>query len=215
MNLLKEQTMLSELKLNDLLEEISSKSPAPGGGTVSSITAAFSAALISMVCQLTVGKKSYRHSEDEINKALEQVNKLRKEFLLLGEKDAEVFNEIMNAYGLPKESDEEKQERSRSIEEASKRASLVPMDVLRRCETTAQFCLAVARKGNEDSVSDAGVAAILIHAAAQGASLNILMNLSTISDDDFVGKLKTEQAKVLKTIKDLADETLNVVHGKI
>jgi glutamate formiminotransferase/formiminotetrahydrofolate cyclodeaminase len=89
------------------------------------------------------------------------------------------------------------------------------MDVLRRCETLACLCRSVALKGNENSISDAGVAVMLTHSAAQSACLNILINLSTISDEDFKGKLKTEQEHVLKTVKDLTDETMQIVHSKL
>ncbi len=207
--------MLRDSTLDQLLQEIASKSPAPGGGTVSAIAGALSGALISMVCGLTIGKKRYRQVEDEVNQICENSEKLRQEFLLLSEKDAEVFSEVMKVYGLARDTEEEINDRKVAIEEATKRAALVPMDVLRRCEQLAQLCQVVASKGNENSISDAGVAAALANAAAQGASLNILINLATISDEDFVGKLKSEQAKVLKRVKDLSEETLHVVYSKL
>ncbi len=207
--------MLKDSTVEKILEELSSKSPAPGGGTVAGISGAISSALVSMVCNLTIGKKRYRQNEDEMKTILASAEKLRREFILLSEKDAEVFNEVMQAYSLPHETDEEKEERKNRIEETTKRASLVPMDVLRRCESVAQLSMAVALRGNENSISDAGVASIMAKASAQAASLNILINLSTITDEDFKGKLKTEQSKVLKTVCDLVEETLNVVKTKL
>lgn len=207
--------MLKEIALEKLLSDLSSNAPTPGGGTVAGLAGAVSAALVSMVCNLTIGKKRYQQFEDEIKKDLAGAEKLREEFTLLAEKDAEVFNEVMEAYKLPHESEEDKITRKSAVEEVSKRASLVPMDVLRRCETMACLCRSVALKGNENSISDAGVAAILAHAAAQSSSLNILINLSTISDEDFIGKLKSEQEHVLKVVKDLTDETMQIVYGKL
>ncbi|UCF64056.1 MAG: cyclodeaminase/cyclohydrolase family protein [bacterium] len=203
------------MEFQKLLDELSSQSAAPGGGSVAAIAGALSAALVSMVCNLTFGKKKYQQHEDDVKKCLENAEKLKMEFLLLAEKDAEVFSEVMEAYKLPHESDAEKEERNRAVEEATKRAALVPMDVLRRCESVAQSSRSVALKGNENSISDAGVAAIMAHAAAHAASLNILINLSTISDEDFKGKLKSEQEFVLKAVKDIADETIHFVNQKL
>lgn len=207
--------MLKDQTLEKLLSDIASKSPTPGGGTVAGISGALAASMVLMVCNLTIGKKKYQQVEDEMNKNLKDAQKLQTEFVLLAQRDAEVFNDVMEAYKLPHESDEEKNARKIAVEEALKKASLVPMDVLRRCETLACLCRSVALKGNENSISDAGVAVMLTHSAAQSACLNILINLSTISDEDFKGKLKTEQEHVLKTVKDLTDETMQIVHSKL
>jgi formiminotetrahydrofolate cyclodeaminase len=207
--------MLKEMALGELLLELSSKSAAPGGGAVAGLAGALSAVMVSMVCNLTIGKKKYLQFEDEMKKNLENSSRLREEFILLADKDAEVFTEVMEAYRLPHEDEEQKSERSRAVEEATKRAALVPMDVLRRCELLSDLSRSVALKGNENSISDAGVAAIMAYAAAQSASLNILINLSTITDEDFKGKLKSEQEHVLKTVKDNTEETLHVVQQKL
>jgi formiminotetrahydrofolate cyclodeaminase len=207
--------MLKDQTLEKLLSDIASKSPTPGGGTVAGISGALAASMVLMVCNLTIGKKKYQQVEDEMDKNLKDAQKLQTEFILLAQRDAEVFNDVMEAYKLPHESDEEKNTRKIAVEEALKKASLVPMDVLRRCETLACLCRSVALKGNENSISDAGVAVMLTHSAAQSACLNILINLSTISDEDFKGKLKTEQEHVLKTVKDLTDETMQIVHSKL
>lgn len=207
--------MLKDMILKDLLNELSSKSAAPGGGTVAGIAGALSAVMISMVCNLTIGKKKYQQSEDEMKKTLENVKRLIDEFTLLADKDAEVFNEVMEAYRLPHETEEEKSERTHAVQEATKRAALVPMDVLRRCETLVLLSRSAAMKGNENAISDAGVAAVMAQAAAKSACLNILINLSTITDEDFIGKLKTEQENVMKTVKDISEETLNIVKQKL
>lgn len=207
--------MLKDLTIEKYLEELSSESPTPGGGSVAGISGALSASLISMVCNLTIGKRAYRQSEDEMKKILENARKLREEFTILAQKDTEVFDEVMKAYKWPADSDEEKAERTRAIEETTKRAALVPMDMLRRCESIANLSLSVATRGNENSISDAGVAALMSLTASKAASLNILINLSTISDDDFVAKLKSEQNRVLKEIKSLVEETMQVVDGKL
>ena len=213
--MLRGENMLKDLALEQLLQEISSKSPTPSGGTVAGLVAALSSALISMVCNLTIGKKSYQQYEDEIKKILENSEKLKLEFILLAEKDIESFDEVMSVYSLPHESEEDKDNRKLAVEEATKKAAMVPMDMLRRCELISELSLSVALKGNENSINDAGVAAILANAAAQAASLNILINLSTISDEDFIGKLKTEQAKVLNRIKNFSDETMQIVNSKL
>ncbi len=210
-----EQSMPKEILLDQLLTELSSKSGAPGGGSVAGLAAAFSSAMVSMVCNLTIGKKKYQQYEDDLKKILENAEKLRYELLLLSDKDAEVFNEVMEAYRLPHEEENDKNKRMIAVEEATKRAALVPMDILRRCALLANLSRDVAIKGNENSISDAGVASIMAYAAAQAASLNILINLSTISDEDFKSKLKTEHEYVLKTVKDVSDETMHIVREKL
>jgi formiminotetrahydrofolate cyclodeaminase len=210
-----EKTMLKDMVLEKLLDELASQSAAPGGGSVAGIAGALSSALVSMVCNLTFGKKKYSQHEDDVKKCMDNANRLKTEFMLLAEKDAEVFNEVMEAYNLPHESEEDKLERTNAIEAASKRAALVPLDVLRRCESLVELSRSVAMKGNENSLSDAGVAATMAYSAAQAASLNILMNLSTISDEDFRGKLKSEQEHVLKLVKDISEETLHLIYQKL
>jgi glutamate formiminotransferase/formiminotetrahydrofolate cyclodeaminase len=207
--------MLNEFSIDQLLNELSSENPSLGGGTVSGLSGALSAALISMVCHLSIGKKDYRQSEDELKRNLENVDKLRGEFLLLAEKDSEVYNEVLNAYSLPQETEDQKQERKKSIQEATKKAALIPMDIIHRCEKLVNLSLSAASKGNENSVSDAGIAGIMAYAAAQSAALNILLNLSTITDEDFRGKVKTEQDKVLKNIKNSYDEIIQIVSSKL
>jgi formiminotetrahydrofolate cyclodeaminase len=210
-----EKVMLKDMVLEKLLDELASQSAAPGGGSVAGIAGALSAALVSMVCNLTHGKKKYSQHEDEIKKCMDNANRLKAEFMLLAEKDAEVFNEVMDAYNMPHESEDEKTDRTNAIEAASKRAALVPMDVLRRCESLVELSRSIALKGNVNSLSDAGVAATMAYSAAQAASLNILMNLSTISDEDFKGKLNNEQENVLKLVKDISEETLHLIYQKI
>jgi formiminotetrahydrofolate cyclodeaminase len=205
--------MLKELKLDELLNQIAADSPLPGGGTVACLAGAISSALVAMICNLTIGKKKYSEHEDELCKILENVKKLREDFYLLAEKDGEIFNEVLEAYGLPQESDVEKNNRNNAIQAASKKAAMVPMDVLRRCENLSGYCMQVAVHGNVNTISDAGVAASMANASAKSASLNILANLSTIDDDDFVSKLKTEQSRVLKNIRNITDETFNKVQS--
>ncbi len=206
---------LKNLTIEKFLDGLSSASPNLSGSTVSGLSGALAAALISMVCQLSFGKKDCRVYEDELKRILSESEKLRREFELLTEKDSEAFNEAMNAYKMPHESEKEVAERKLAIETANKKAALVPMDILRRCETLAQLSLAIATKGDVNSISDAGVASVMTYAAAKGASLGLLNNLSTIADEDFVGKLSSEQARVLKSIKSLTEETLQIVENKL
>ncbi len=207
--------MLENQCIKEFLDDLSIRSVIPGGGSASGITAAVSAALIAMVCNMTIGKKKYRHVEDELAKMLENVDKLRKEFLLLSDKYTEVIEEKSRVHALPRNTEEEIAERKKNLDEISKKASLVPMEVIRRCENLAQCSRTLAMKGNELALSDVGMAALLARSAAQGASLNILVNLAYISDEDFIGKLKTEQAKVLKLIEDIGEETLQIVKSKL
>ena len=207
--------MLSKKTLEEFLTELASNSPAPGGGSVAALAGAIGSALTSMVCSLTIGKKKYATVEDEIKKVLEQIEPLRKKFTTLIDKDTEAFNKVMEAYGLPKDSDQQKALRNAAIQSATKEAALVPLEVMKHCIDALALTKIVAEKGNLNSISDAGVSALMLQAAAEGAALNVKINLSGISDTEFVGWKAEEVESVLRTSRKLSEEVLTVVKEKI
>jgi methenyltetrahydrofolate cyclohydrolase len=207
--------MLVEKKVDEFLNELASKSPAPGGGSVAALAGAVGAALASMVCNLTIGKKKYAAVEDEIKKALEKVEPLRKRFTSLIDSDTDAFNKVMEAFSLPKESEEQKFLRTAAIESATKEATLVPLEVMKHCIDVMALAKVVAEKGNINSISDAGVSVLMLQAASEGAALNVKINLSGISDTEFVGWKQEEVESVLRTSKKLSEEILTIVHQKI
>jgi formiminotetrahydrofolate cyclodeaminase len=187
--------MLSSLSVTDLLNEIASNSPAPGGGSVSALAASLGAALTSMVCRLTIGKKKYIDVQIEIEKVLKRSEDLRLQFIAIIDEDTKAFNKVMAAFGLPKDTEEQKAKRTDEIQNALKTATLVPLKLMELCREAMELVKIVVEKGNQNSISDASVAALMLQAGCEGAALNVKINLGSISDTDFVEqtKMKLEQ----------------------
>src|SRR5512140_1451810 len=151
--------MPSRKTMNAFLDELASSSPAPGGGSVAALAGALGAALTSMVCNLTIGKKKYADVEDDMKKIIVQSEDLRRRFTELIERDTHAFNKVMEAFGLPKETDPQKALRNAAVREATKEATLVPLEVMKHCIDALALAQEVASRGNANSISDAGVGA--------------------------------------------------------
>ncbi len=203
--------MLTEKTVNEFLNELASNSPAPGGGSVAALAGALGSALTAMVCNLTIGKKKYIDVEEEIKNVLEKIEPIRKLFTELIDKDTQAFNKVMEAYSLPKESDAQKAIRSAAIQSATKEAALVPLEVMKHCIDALALTKVVAEKGNTNSISDAGVAALMLQAATQGAALNVKINLASINDIEFVGWKSEEVESVLNACNKLSGEIMEIV----
>lgn len=204
--------MLTKKTVEEFLSELASNSPAPGGGSVAALAGALGSALTAMVCNLTVGKKKYADVEEEIKKILEKIEPLREQFTALIDKDTQAFNKVMEAYSLPKDGDAQKAIRTAAIQSATKEATLVPLEVMKHCVDALALAKFVAEKGNTNSVSDAGVAALMLQAAAEGAALNVKINLAGINDVEFVGWKKEEVESVMKSCKKLSNEIMEIVN---
>ncbi len=201
--------------LNAFLEELASNSPAPGGGSVAALSGALGSALTSMVCRLTLGKKKYAEAEEEMKSVLAMSEKLRTIFTRLVDTDTDAFNKVMEAYSLPKESDDQKALRNAAIQEATKEAALVPLECMKHGIDALALSRAVAQRGNRTSVSDAGVSALLIGACIEAAALNVKINLTGIANVEFVEWKTSEVSSILKTGKDAVEEILGIVEEKI
>ena len=203
---------LKEQKINDFLEKLSSSSPTPGGGSVSAIIGAVSSALISMVANLTVGKEKYKDSWAKMEDVLQEVTSLRSEFLALADSDIEAFNGFMAALRLPKETDTEKKLRAEAMEEASKKATLVPLQIVETCEKVSRLSLETAKFGNKMAATDAAIGAILAYAAAKSASYNVLINLPNIEDVSFVENAKCRLQTALKNVEIISAQAVEKVN---
>ncbi len=177
--------MLTAKTVNEFLDEVASNSAAPGGGSVAALAGSLGAALTSMVCRLTIGKKKYAEVQGEMERVLNHSEDLRKKLTATIEEDTAAFGKVMAALAMPKETDEQKDQRSKAIQEATKAATLVPLKLLELCEEGAGLAQTVAEKGNRNSLSDAGVALLLLQAAAHGAALNVRTNLAGLEDKLF------------------------------
>jgi len=197
------------------LDELASSAPAPGGGSVAALTGALGAALVSMVCNLTVGKPKYADVQNDIQVLLEQSEALRHELVDLLEADVQVYTSVSKAYKMPRDTEAEKAARQEAIQAALKEATAVPMKVAEACVKILDLCTPVAEKGNVNAVSDAGVAALMAEAALRSAALNALINLGAIKDEDFVQKERARLDALLEGKSALKDKIYDLVVAKL
>ncbi|MEW6686115.1 MAG: glutamate formimidoyltransferase [Candidatus Edwardsbacteria bacterium] len=197
------------------LEKVASKEPTPGGGSVSALAGALAGALTSMVCRLTIGRKKYAEVSSEMKEVLKKSENLRQALTNLIEEDAEAFDKVMMALKLPKETPAEKKIQEAKLEEAYQRAAKVPLEVMKQGLEILDLSKIVAQKGNINSVSDAGVAALMAFAGIEGAGLNVQINLPSIQDEQFKREAKQQMELLWKKAKELAEEVKRIVQGKI
>ncbi|MBU3195512.1 cyclodeaminase/cyclohydrolase family protein [Clostridium algidicarnis] len=211
--------MLKELTVENFAKELASKSPAPGGGSAAALSATLAASLSSMVFNLTIGKKAYENLKDEekewIINALKRTEVLRQEYLDIMQEDTTVFLKVMDAYKMPKDSEDEKQLRKIKIEEAYKLALEVPRRLSEKCFELYKYIEIAAKYGNANAISDAGVSALMIQAALEGASLNVKINLASLEDIKLKETLLKETNTLIKEGSIKKDAILKIVENKI
>jgi glutamate formiminotransferase/formiminotetrahydrofolate cyclodeaminase len=204
------QGPLASMDLVEFCAELASDSPAPGGGSIAALNGALSAGLSAMVGNLTFAKKGYEAVRNEMEIVAEKAQPLKDFFIEAIDKDTEAFNRLMAAFSLPKKSDEEKKARQAAIDEATKGATLVPFTVLERSRTAAELALAVAKKGNRNSLSDAGVAGLAAALCAEGALYNVLINTQELPAGSYRAETRAQArqmcASVLETVAKIRAE---------
>jgi len=201
---------LVDMKVTDFTNLLSTDAPAPGGGSVAALCGALSGALSSMVGALTHGKKGYEEAFESVEEIGIEGQRLKDEFLADVDRDTEAFNNVMAAMRLPKKTDEDKAARAAAIEEANKQATLVPLGVLKRTMEAAEIARKIATIGNKNSVSDAGVAALTARTAAEGAFLNVAINLPGIDDEKFRTETLAGAEKIRKAVVEHTAETVRL-----
>ncbi len=209
------ENSLLDFNLREFANELSMDSPAPGGGSTAALCGALSAALSSMVSNLTVGKKGYEDVQKDVKKFAVTAQSLKDEFLRAVDLDTMAFNKVMDAFKMPKKTDEQKEEQARAVEEASQEATLVPMGVLEKSIEALKLAKEVALKGNKNSLSDAGVAGLTARAAAEGAYYNIKINLPGLKDTGFKSKIKKQATAFVKNAVQLGDELREIVEQEL
>jgi len=207
--------MLIDKKIRNFLDELASNSPTPGGGSVAALAGALGAALISMVGNLTVGKKKYEDIEEDIKRIISSSEKLRYELSKLIEEDVKVFNNFMSTYKMPKETEDEKRLRAEKIQESLIKAAKVPLKVAYKCLDILSLSKEVAEKGNINVVSDAGVAVLMAEAALESAILNVKINLGMIKDEKARTELSSSIKEILLKEKGQKGKVLEIVEQKI
>jgi formiminotetrahydrofolate cyclodeaminase len=207
--------MLIEETLQGFLDEVASDSPAPGGGSVSALSGAMGAALGAMVCRLTIGKKGYEAVKDQMSKYMGDLDDQKKALTLLIDMDTDAFNKLMNAFKLAKSTDDEKAVRSRAIQEATKEAIKVPLETCRKCLKVAELCDPIAQKGNTNSITDVGCAALMARAGLEGAAMNVRINLGSLKDEEFKSKVQSELVHMEKMMAEVSKKVLDTVKSKM
>ena len=207
--------MLIDKKVSNFLNELASSSPTPGGGSVAALAGVLGVALISMVGNLTVGKKKYEDVEEEIKRIVSSSEKLRYELSQLIEDDVKVFNNFMATYKMPKETEDEKKVRAEKIQESLIKAAKIPLKVAYKCLDILSLSKEVAEKGNINVVSDAGVAVLMAEAALESAILNVKINLRMIKDEKVRAELSSSIKEILLKEKGQKEKVLEIVGGKI
>ncbi len=207
--------MTKEQQIEVFLDELASSASTPGGGGAAAIMGAMGAALISMVCNLTVGKEKYAGVEEELKEVLVQAESLRARLTNMIQADVEVFNRVMASYRLPKGTDEEKAARSAEIQEALKAATDVPLECAKACAEVIALSRTAAEKGNLNVISDAGVAVMAGYAALKSAALNVNINIGGIRDPEFADSRRQQLIEVLDGCGCDTDEIYKIVEGKL
>ncbi|MDD2957961.1 MAG: cyclodeaminase/cyclohydrolase family protein [Lachnospiraceae bacterium] len=205
----------STVPCNEFVEVLASKAPVPGGGGASALVGAVGTALGNMVGSLTVGKKKYADVEAEMYELKAKCDQLQKELLELVEKDAEVFEPLAKAYGLPRATEEEKAEKARVMEIVLKDACAVPMEIMEKCCEAIGVIKEFAAKGSALAISDAGVGAAFCKAALKGASLNVYINTKSMTNKEYAAELNAKADAMLEKYPPMADEIFDSVLARL
>ena len=201
--------------LKNYLEELSSNSPTPGGGNVAALSGSLACNLGIMVCNLTIGKKKYVNVEEEMKDIKAKLEELNDCFVELAAKDNYAFDQVMAAFKLPKETDEQKKLRSEKIEEATFAAAVVPSEVIETCGKVIPYLETISLKGNQNSVSDAGVGLSLLNTAAEGAFLNVIINCTSLSNKTIGQELMKKSEIIYEEVKNKSDESIANIKSKL
>ena len=205
----------STVPCNEFVEVLGSKAPVPGCGGASPLVGAGGTALGNMVGALTVGKKKYADVEEEMKELMAKATTLQDELLHLIERDAEVFEPLSKAYGMPRETEEEKAEKARVMEIVLKDACSVPMEIMEKCCEAIDLIVEFAAKGSALAISDAGVGAAFCKAALEGASLNVYINTKSMKNREYAEELNKICDEMLAVYTVKADEIFQNVLGRL
>ncbi len=223
-NFKKEQVLESKLMtfaggekegLEAFIDQVASSSPAPGGGSVSAACGALAGALSSMVCRLTIGRKRFLDVSDELKGVLAKAEEIKGQMEEYIVRDAESFEAVMLAMKLPKYTDEEKEKRSKAIQEATRGAIVIPLQVMEKGLEALRLSRIMVEKGNPNMVSDAGVSALTAKTAVDGAYYNVRINLNSLEDGDFVISTREKADVLRKEALNLAQEIERMVEEKL
>ena len=201
--------MLIDLTVKEFLNETASDAPVPGGGSISALHGATAAALTEMVARLTIGRKKYAEVEGQMKTIITEAQVIREKMLGYIDLDSEAYNRVFAAFKLPKETEAEKDARQAEIQDATKEAALVPMQVAEVLASVMEALVYLGQNGNRNAVTDVCVAMMTGRTAVLGALLNVRINLSSIHDEAFVQQMSKRadflEAEAIRIEKRLLD----------
>lgn len=198
---------LIESSVEEFCQKLGAGTAAPGGGSASGLSLSLGSALISMVISLT-------EDEEELQSKLEEVRDIRSRALELIDEDTDCFNQVMEAFRMPRDTEEEKNERSKAIQAALTEASLTPLETMKLGHKLLEIAHPVAENGNPNAVSDAGVGALLGIAAVKGGYYNVIINTKSLSDKEKAAELEAEAEEILHKSEEIAARIEGIVLGK-
>ena len=204
--------MLSRMTLEQFTEALAASTPTPGGGSASAQAGAMAAALVQMMCDLTIGRESYRAHDEAMRAIRARCGGLRRDLLALVDRDAQAYDEVVRALRLPKGTDAEKQARAEALERANLFAIETPLATADACAAIMGMAAELASKGNVNVVSDVGTAALLAYAGLRGGILTVRVNIKSVKDEARATKLRERVRRLEVDSERLREEALTAVY---
>lgn len=197
---------LTEMQVNEFINVLASDAPAPGGGSASALAGAMGVGLSKMVAALTLGKSKYADYQQTAQQIFDSADALTKQLTAGIDRDTEAFDGVSAVFAMPKSTDEEKAARKEAMQKALKEATLVPYSIMELCLESLKVVELGIGRTNTSAASDLGVAALNLKSAVQGAWLNVLINLGSIKDEDFIKEYRAKGEEILHQALPLADK---------
>ena len=202
---------LADLSIKEFLAKTASGSPVPGGGSVAALSAAIAAGLSEMVANLTIGKKGYEATEEQMKGIAKDAAEYRNKLIKDIDRDSDAYNDVLAAFRLPKGSEQEENIRKQAIQDTFKNASLVPLDVAKNAFKIIELADGVVKHGNKNAVTDGAVAVMMARTAVLSALYNVKINLSSIKDVRFVKRIRKDVTSLESEVENKEREILSGV----
>lgn len=213
--------MFKNLDLETFIDDLSSEKPTPGGGSVAALVGALASGLNNMVYSLTVNKKAFNNLTDaeksSVLVSIERTKNLKNDFLNAMEEDKTAFEGLMDAYKLPKNTEEETAFRNKEIEINTIKALEAPLNLARKALELYKEIEIGVKYGSKGAISDAGVSAILIHSTIESAIMNVKINLAYLTNEEFKATVNNEIQNILKESNEkkeiFVDKVYEIIEG--
>jgi formiminotetrahydrofolate cyclodeaminase len=207
--------MLAKSSLEEFTRQLAAATPTPGGGSASAAAGAFSAALLAMVCDLTLGREAYQAHQAAVSSIRQRAERLRRDLLALVDRDAEAYDGVIQALRLPKGSEPERRQRSEALARANLFATETPLATADACAALMGLAIELAYKGNVNAVSDVGVAALLAYAGLRGGVMNVRANLKGLKDEGVAGRARDRVRRLEVEAERLREEALGAAFSRL